>query len=59
MKDYRATNTVNWNLFLKMQNIGEVQSNFSSKYSQNNKTKTLCVDKQTFFKEIPKKRLFG
>ena len=42
-----------------MQNIGKLQSNFSSEYSQTNKIKKLSVDKKTFLKEIPKKRLFG
>ena len=59
MKDYTKTNIVNWKLKKKLQNIGKLQSNFSSEYSQKNKIKKLRVDKKTFLKEIPKKRLFG
>ena len=38
----------------KMQNIGQLQSNFSSEYSQKNKIKNLYVDRKFFFKRNPK-----
>ena len=39
-----------------MQNIGKLQSNFSSEYSQTNKIKKLSVDKKNFFKRNPKEK---